>query len=76
MPQAPAHLQERWISDDKAIRFLKERGWRLERDWCWTMPANDYQPSEDEFSAVDFLILEWDFGGIVHDERDGTENLL
>ena len=64
MPQAPDYLRDKWgIDCGPVIIYLKARGFKLTRDWWWIVPEN-YTPSDDEYSAIDFLIMEWDFGGI------------
>ena len=66
MPQATEEQRKRWNGpgDETALAFLKERGYTLRRDWLWDKPSQDHQPTEDEVSAICFLIDEWDMGGI------------
>ena len=69
MPQASEELRTKWgglggVGEDKAIAFLKAAGYKLRRDWLWVKPGPSYAPTNDEIEAMDFLIYEWDFGGI------------
>lgn len=66
MPQAEEWLRNKWgIMDGPAIEFLESRGFKLTREWCWTHPCPEhYQPTDEEYEAVIFLIDEWDFGPI------------
>lgn len=66
MPQATEELRRKWDGPDDtvAMQFLEDQGYRLLKNWTWLAPDNR-NPSDDEFSAVLFLIQEWDFGGIV-----------
>ncbi len=77
MPQATTELQNRWgglngIGDDKAIAFLEGRGFRMEH-FCWKRPHPGYEISEEEWSAIDFLIQEWDYGSIIDDPQPQNE---
>ena len=65
MPQASADLQAEWPGMDKeAIKYLQDRGWRLNRRWQWIKPHPSHEPAEREWSAIEYLIDEWDFGGV------------
>jgi hypothetical protein len=52
------------MHDVSAEVFLKRRGWQLSPRWSWRMPSPDHEPDEDELLCVQYLIEEWDFGGI------------
>lgn len=75
MPQASAELSAKWDHDgngeNRAQDFLIAAGYRLRRDWHWTMPDPLHVPTEEELSAITFMIQEWDFGGIIN-EGAGT----
>tara|TARA_Y100001951_G_C11288487_1_gene270413 strand:+ start:2016 stop:2213 length:198 start_codon:yes stop_codon:yes gene_type:complete len=59
MPQAPQELRDEWgVMDDLAINFLLERGFKYSRDFVWNVHR---KPTDEEFSALQFLLLEWDF---------------
>jgi hypothetical protein len=62
MPQASDNS---WENDGEAIKYLHDRGYRLNRRWCWLLPHPDHEPTPREFGAVRYLIDEWDLGGIV-----------
>lgn len=64
MPQASPEQRAKWgVMPDKAMDFLESRGFRLTHGWTWVKP-HGHKITEDEFQAVDFLIAEWDFGGL------------
>lgn len=66
MPQASSEQQAEWgIDDGPVIKFLEAAGYRMTRTFFWVLPTPDHVPTEKEYSAIDFLIDEWDFGGIV-----------
>jgi hypothetical protein len=53
------------IDSGDACAFLKRKGWRLETPrYEWRKPFAAYEVSDDEWFAIDFLIDEWDFGGV------------
>lgn len=65
MPQASDEQRAEWgISEDRAMRHLDERGFVLGRDWYWRKPSPDYVMTAKDWSAIDFLCDEWDFGGL------------
>jgi hypothetical protein len=65
MPQATEELRAEWPGhDQQAMAHLEAAGYRLERDWTWTRPQPGHQPSERDWSAIRYLIDEWDFGGL------------
>jgi hypothetical protein len=66
MPSASDELRAEWggqdgIGEDKAMAFLKEKGWHLSETWYYNHPTG-HEPTEEEWRALDFLIQEWDFG--------------
>lgn len=65
MPQATEEQRAEWNgpSDETATKFLVDAGYRLTPAWTWTPPVG-HAPTEREWSAIDFLIDEWDFGGL------------
>ena len=68
MPQAPEFLRKRWgLFETAAERYLKSRGFILTRQWEWIAP--DRKLTEKELSAINFLILEWDYGGVLNDNH-------
>lgn len=72
MPQASdeqrAEMERRFgdaVGDDGPIQFLRERGWTLNRDWTWSKEGQAIETiPEDEAACINFLIDEWDFGGV------------
>lgn len=66
MPEASPELRAAWPGGDgEAIKYLQDRGYRLDRRWSWVPPHAGHVPTERERSAVRYLIDEWDFGGII-----------
>lgn len=69
MPGSTPERQKMWsdergfFSDEKAIKHLKDRGYKLTHDWFWELPTKDHEPSPDEEEAMIYLIEEWDMGG-------------
>ena len=59
------NTSDQLMQDVSAECFLKKRGWVLTDKWAWIMPQPSHQPDEDELLCVQYLIEEWDFGGIV-----------
>lgn len=59
MPQAPKELRERWCCELCALRHLRQ-------NFTWPQgiisPNNGYTPTTDDLSAIDYLVLEWDYG--------------
>ncbi len=52
------------VGDSGPMGFLKDRGYKLGRDWCWRRPTPDHLAADDEIECIEFLFEEWDFGGI------------
>lgn len=67
MPQATEELRKRWHyndngkwpADKQAYDYLKDRGWGYDKG-TWRKPRTDYRPTEDEWSALEYLVQEWD----------------
>lgn len=65
MPQATPELRAAWPGGDKeALNYLHAHGYRLDRRWAWERPYPEHVPTEREWSAIRFLIDEWDFDGL------------
>lgn len=68
MPQASDELRAEWPGGDyQATQYLAdERGFMLTRRWTWVPPTPmDYKDlSEREYSAILYLVHEWDYGGL------------
>lgn len=71
MPQASKNQRDRmlkWfgseIDENAPIKFLESRGYKLRCDWLWEKPVPSHTVSDEEFHCLQFLIDEWDFGGI------------
>lgn len=61
MPQSPAHLQAQFPSDSEALEILKEN-FIIYRNGMIGRKDPGYVPTEKEKDAVDYLVLEWDYG--------------
>lgn len=73
MPTAPEFLRRQWMTeesagDDRAMDYLKKKGYYLTSEWLWIKPSPNHVVTREENSAIAFLVLEWDFGGIVADD--------
>lgn len=66
MPSGPPELHEYWGDDSSAVGHLVNRGFILHKALCeWEpLPYHIWEP--DDWSAISYLILEWDWGGL-HD---------
>lgn len=45
--------------------FLKSRGYILTKGWCWVKPVPSHHISDEEYHCLEFLMDEWDYGGLV-----------
>jgi hypothetical protein len=64
MPQATRELQIAWDHDaqmdGKALKHLRDRGFTFESGII--IPPDGETPTELDFSAIDYLCQEWDYG--------------
>jgi len=72
MPQASEAMRRKWggaggVGDDKAVAYLEQQGWHLSHDWLWYRDDGRVDTTLLEWNAMQFLICEWDYGGV----RDG-----
>jgi hypothetical protein len=65
MPSGPIELHNYWKDDSTASLFLENAGYKIIRGWCWERPTPGQEPTEEEKSAIIYLILEWDYGGLL-----------
>lgn len=65
MPSGPSELHAKWKDDGKAIAYLESRGFKLTENFEWEQPAGHTYTEEDD-SALAYLIYEWDYGGIIN----------
>jgi hypothetical protein len=61
MPQGPAHLHEKFKDDAGAWKILQQVGYTDDRGMI-IPPDDEYRPTEEEKEAIDYLVLEWDYG--------------
>lgn len=73
MPQATDKLRERMFqlfgssTDEQGpMDFLIDAGFVLTPDWTWRKSGVTelWEMSSDEFACLQFLVEEWDFGGL------------
>jgi hypothetical protein len=69
MPQATEEQRHKWggmggVGDDKASRFLQDRGFKLTDDWQWAYRTGQ-EFTDQDFEAAQFLCDEWDYGWFV-----------
>ncbi|RQP57999.1 hypothetical protein DF159_20870 [Burkholderia ubonensis] len=60
MPQASDELRDRWPDDSAA--FAQLRGNFRQTRGGIIRPMPGYTPTDDDFSAIAYLIHEWDYG--------------
>jgi hypothetical protein len=53
---------------ETATKHLEDRGYMLTSEWTWWKPPS-LRLSEDDLSAIGYLIDEWDYGGLCADSR-------
>lgn len=64
MPQAAQWLRDLFPNgDNQATEHLESRGYRLRRNWTWDASGADGYSEQDRL-AIQYLIDEWDYGGI------------
>jgi hypothetical protein len=65
MPQATRELQIKWDHDNqmdgKAMRHLSLAGFTFPKGGIIRAPEG-YTPTDDDYSAIDYLCQEWDYG--------------
>jgi hypothetical protein len=73
MPQADDKLRAKMkvmfgseIDEQGPIKFLTDAGFTLGKDWTWSKPGVTelWELAPDEFACIQFLVDEWDFGGL------------
>lgn len=64
MTKASHELPDRWEDDATACNFLEQCGYKLLQSWYWRKPTPNHKITDDEWSAIYYLVSEWDFGGI------------
>jgi hypothetical protein len=67
MPQASSAQHREWNgpAEDTACLFLEGLGYRLTAEWFWVPPSPGHVVTPKERSAIEFLIDEWDYGGVI-----------
>lgn len=64
------------IDSSGPISFLEKAGYRLSQDWTWGKSGVTelWQMQADEFACLQFLVDEWDFGGLEEGMIDAVLN--
>jgi hypothetical protein len=62
MPQARPELQAKFADDSEALEVLEGAGFVLLPDWTWQAPGR--APCIEELDAIEYLMEEWDYGGV------------
>lgn len=60
MPQAPDHLRAKFADDSAAFEALGFNFFCLPGGVIY--PKEGYVPNAHEWDAIDYLIMEWDYG--------------
>lgn len=73
MPSGPPELHEYWSNKDpnspgadtNAERHLRKNGFVLTGGWEWIHPTYKHidEISDEDYKAISYLIMEWDYGG-------------
>ena len=72
MPSTTPERQSRWESDFYACEYLREMGFSLTSEWCWTHPSKELDDLTDmEEDAIIYMIEEWDYGGFISVSEGG-----
>ena len=71
MPSATEALRAKWGGGadhdsriEKAAHYLTQRGYLLMEDYHWELPSRGHVPTEEECSAVLYMMQEWDYGSL------------
>jgi hypothetical protein len=66
MPSASPELRRQWPGHDReAILHLQAQGYRLNERWAWVRPTPEHVVTDRDRSAIQYLIDEWDFDGLL-----------
>lgn len=54
-------------SDITCLHYLKDHGFTpsLRIPFHWVKPTEEYEPTANDYACINYLIQEWDYGGIV-----------
>lgn len=53
------------VDDGSTCQYLRDHGYKLERDWTWTKPGTTLEDmTAEEYLCLQYLVEEWDFGGL------------
>jgi hypothetical protein len=62
MPSASPEVRAAWPGGDaEAIQLLKRCGWTMDPPGTWQRPIFAHVISDREYSALEYLIFEWDY---------------
>jgi hypothetical protein len=75
MPQASDRLRSKMeqmfgdpVDDEGPAKFLTDAGYTLTKEWTWRKEGVEelWEMKPEELACLQFLIDEWDFGGLSH----------
>ena len=69
MPSGPPELHARFGNDSTALELLEKAGYTHDKSFTIRPPAG-HKPTKDEMDAINYLVLEWDWG---YDARNVTQ---
>lgn len=55
-----------WRDDRQAVAFMRKQGYRMDRGYNWH-PPEYREPTPLEWSAINYLFNEWDWGGVIRE---------
>lgn len=61
MPQGPPELHARFGDDSNAIQLLLSHNFTIDQQFI-IRPPEGYIPTDEDNDAIDYLVLEWDYG--------------
>lgn len=81
MPQATDELRAKIVARfgsidcGPVVDWLRARGFTLTPDWLWDLPVSratngSMNLTDEECDAINFLVDEWDFGGVIPPNKD------
>lgn len=69
MPSTSDELRAEWPGGDtQATAHLTAKGFELTKEWLWIMPYRHYRLTMRDSRAIQYMIEEWDYGGLAAEE--------
>jgi hypothetical protein len=69
MPQSSPELRAKWENDSVALKYLEQRGIREVRNGIFIAPKNRDDWDAIDWSAVQYMVEEWDFAVLPQKEK-------